>query len=163
MPASTPRRRSSARSFRTPLLPIPHRDWPEVAAGRKTEIRWPLGGIPPSTLTSLKSLAPIPVVGYTRRTPSAPTARHGLLVCDGGWVEPLGAIAQTSIEAEGFETVKEFRRYWRARYNGKFDGFKRVWCFKVRPYLAAADEERFKDDLYRFLILDPFEEISDRF
>jgi len=131
-----------------------------VAAGTKTEIRWPHVAAP--TLDALKSLTPIPVVGYTRKTPSAPRSRCGLFVCDGGWWSPLGAITQTSIEAEGFQTIREFRAYWRARYNGKFDPFKKVWAFKLRPYVAAADEQRFMEDLYRFLILDPFEDARAR-
>jgi hypothetical protein len=160
VPASKPKRptSSNARSFRTPFVTVPQRDWPAVAAGTKRELRQPLGKVSAPSVTTLKLHVPIPVVGYTKAA-FGKTRRVGLLVCERFWMEPLGAISPASIEAEGFETVKEFRAYWRGRYNDRFDRFQRVWCIALRPY-EPADEERFKDKLYDLLIRGPLEEVA---
>lgn len=135
------------------MVVVPGRDYAAVAAGTKREFRQPWVAI-----TTHKALAelPIPIVGYTRGTNFGGARRSTILVCEAFWQEPLGAISQASIEAEGFQTVKEFRAYWRRRFrHGRFDRYQKVCCFRVRPYRRDVDEQHFKDVLYDRFILDP--------
>lgn len=157
MPAKSKHANSSGGLQRTPLVVVPNRDFPALAAGTKTEFRQPWVG--DVTKAALRNL-PIPIVAYTRASGYGGARRCALMVCERFWKEPLGAIAASSIEAEGFANAKEFRAYWRRRFrHGRFDRYNEVWCFEVRPYRAEQDEQRFKDELYERLILEPYRRV----
>jgi hypothetical protein len=158
VPANKRTYRSVGVSLRTPIVGVPNRDFPAVAAGTKREFRMPW--VADATHSALQRV-PTPVVAYSKTTRIGGAGRSCLLVCERFWREPLDAISPASIEAEGFTSIKEFRGYWRYRYKKGYDRFQQVWCFRVRPH-TAEDEEHFKDVLYERLLHEPLRRISAR-
>lgn len=133
---------------RTHYLPVPRLEWPKVAHGQKTELR----------VAGAVSLfvCPSPVIGYST---GEHDVRVGLLVCEEVRSERLGAISPASLEAEGFESVDEFRRYWKARHDrGVYNPLSTVMVYRLRPWDPSEDPERFGRLLLDRLYLDPLED-----
>lgn len=107
-------------------LQIPVADFGPVAAGRKRELRHAGGRLRPEHVT-----CPQPIVGWTTR---GGEVKRALLVLEECWTEPLGAISPASLEAEGFEDLQSFRRYWRQR-TSKFRPLDTVVCYRLRPFV----------------------------
>lgn len=112
----------------TLFLRVPWADWPAVRRGIKTEFRAGSGAV--SQLANVD--LPTPVVGYSwHRT-------HGyeseLMVMERRWQEPLAAISDSSLEAEGFATLAEFRAYWCARERRRFTPTRMIVAHRVRPF-----------------------------
>lgn len=130
------------RTIKTQTLRIPRMDWAAVCTGAKTELRVSRG--------SQKVLVPPqPLVGFSYlQFRESPQTR--LLVCEDAWSEPLGAISADSLRAEGYDSIREFRRYWITRHGTKFGEtrgwrpFNRVQVYKLRPF-TAEDRDRFAE------------------
>lgn len=138
-------------SVRTLWVPCPSRDWPAVNTGHKTEFRH----YRPVPLTVKQATLPTPVVLFTRKATFGPPLRKALFVLEAAWSEPLGAISPESLANEGFETLRDFQRYWRDRHvNGRFDRYKIVTANKVRPW-RPEDEENFKAIIWNRLFIEP--------
>lgn len=132
-----PRQRPSApkpwRQYetRTSFLRVPADDWTAVRYGHKTEFR--AAG---HAVTQLWNVAcPTPVVGWMHRRVGGYESR--LLVLEATWQEPLGAISPESLEREGFQDIRSFRRYWMQRHNKRFAPMQRVQVYRVRPFTGA--------------------------
>lgn len=67
------------------------------------------------------------------------------------WREPLGAITEESLAAEGFASVAEFRRYWMARERRRFTPTRMITAYVIRPWEGDADVERFSHSLFERL------------
>lgn len=125
----------------TQFLRVPRIDWARVLTGEKRELR----------LTGYGALqtrsAPTPVVGYSFQSyRSLPDA--ALMVLERTWSEPLGAITRESLAAEGFQTLRDFKHYWRNRH--KSVGYRPlavVQVVQVRPWEKATDPELFGAEL----------------
>jgi hypothetical protein len=147
-------------SERTAFLRLPRQDWAAITQGVKTEFRSPGGpGVPPLSLLK----PPTPVVVYS------PPSRFGgvelyraLMVLESCRKEPLGAISAESLEAEGFESLQEFRRYWKRRFDRTrrrpWDPTRPISVFCLRPWLPVTDADRFARQLLERLYLDPLED-----
>jgi len=121
-----------ARAARLRVHPI---DFAPVVAGSKLEVRLP-GELPHA------ADVPCPVKIHARDD----SVEYGpaLAVLLEWWHEPLGAISAQSIANEGFESLDEFRNYWRARHPDRgFRPLSQVTVFKVRPWQGEADREHF--------------------
>lgn len=115
------------RQARTIFLRVPAEDWIAVKRGVKREFRGGTG-----TATRFFGVeTPTPVVAYRVRR-----ADHEakLMVLERAWQEPLGAISEESLAAEGFESFEEFRRYWTKRARKRFTPTRQVWVYRVRPW-----------------------------
>lgn len=128
------------RQVATQFIRVPRTDWAAICAGTKTELRqWGRHAIVHTRLDP-----PQPIVGYSFQLHRS-DADARLLVCDGAWSEPLGAISAESLRAEGYETVREFRRYWIERHGrkrpegGGWRPLSRVQVLQLRPF---TDEDR---------------------
>lgn len=87
---------------------------------------------------------PAPIVAYTvRSTDPEPVTR--LLVLEAAWSEPLGVISKESLANEGFESLAEFRRYWKARQFG-YKAMSMVTVYRFRPF-TTADHDPLAADL----------------
>lgn len=116
------------RQARTAFLRVPTGDWIAVTRGDKPEFR-----ASPRAVSKLWSIEPpTPVVAY-RHSP-AHGYDHSLMVLEQMWIEPLGAISEESLEAEGFESLAEFRRYWMQREKTLFKPTRKVTVYRVRPW-----------------------------
>lgn len=119
----------------TTFLRVPVRDWPAVRAGYKREFR---AGTGASAVPQLWGVdPPWPVVAYAIRN-----GRHEcmLMVLERFWMEPLGAISEASLRAEGCTNLAEFRRYWMSRERKRFTPTRKVFVYCVRPF-TAQDED----------------------
>ena len=103
-------------------------DWPAVKNGIKREFR---GGRGASSRT-FNVECPTPVVAYCIRAPNDYEAR--VMVLTNTWQEPLGAISDQSLAAEGFDTLAAFRRYWMLRERKRFQPTRMVFVYQVRPW-----------------------------
>jgi hypothetical protein len=120
----------SQRTARTTFLRVPADDWIAVKRGVKREFR---GG--PGTASAFHGIEPpTPVVAYRVRRGEHEAK---LMVLERAWQEPLGAISEESLAAEGFESFAEFRRYWIRRTRRRFMPTRRVWVYRVRPWSDA--------------------------
>jgi hypothetical protein len=72
------------------------------------------------------------------------------MVLEDIWIEPLGAITPESLEAEGFETFAEFRRYFCLREKTRFRPTRKITVYKVRPWVEG-DEQNFAKRLFERL------------
>lgn len=155
--ASRPIRRAYAR---TAFLRLPRQDWAAITQGAKTEFRSPGGpGVPPLNLLK----PPSPVIVYS--PPSGfggGELLHALMVLEDCTKEPLGAISAESLAAEGFESLAEFRRYWKRRFDRTrrrpWDPTRPISVFWLRPWRGEEDEEHFARLLLERLYLDPIRE-----
>src|SRR2546428_9008139 len=102
------------RRLSTVFLRVPYADWPAVKLGTKREFRAASGKH--SALFNIAT--PTPAVAYT--VTSFGFYHSSLMVLEDVWREPLAAISQESLAAEGYESLKEFRRAWIKRENRGF-------------------------------------------
>lgn len=115
---------------RTQFLRISTFDWLRVKTGHKTEYRTARKALAQVT----RALTPSPVVAYK-------VARDGgdresqLMVLEATWREPLGAIGEESLAAEGYPDMAHFRRYWMERHrSSRFDYLTEVQVYRLRPW-----------------------------
>lgn len=126
------------RQARTVFLRVPAADWIAVSRGRKREFRASHSAC--SALWDVKT--PTPVVAYrVKRIGGQPDYEAKLMVLERRWQEPLGAISKESLEAEGFESLAEFRRYWMRRERRHFTPTRMVTCYRVRTFNADEDPD----------------------
>jgi hypothetical protein len=116
---------------RTTFLRVPVMDWPAVKRGVKTEFR--ANGGRGTISQAWKVPTPVPVVAYTIRQ-GRYDAR--LMILEEVWQEPLGAISPESLRREGFADMAEFRAYWLAREHVRFRPTRKMFAFRVRPWVA---------------------------
>lgn len=64
------------------------------------------------------------------------------MVLERAWREPVGAISETSLLAEGFATFADFRRYYKLRTHRPFRPLQEVWCFRLRPWTPSDTGEQ---------------------
>lgn len=132
------------RQARTLFLRVPHVDWVAVTRGVKREFR-----ASPRAVSKLwDTEPPTPVVSYRLHPSHGYDAR--LMVLEDVWMEPLGAITPESLEAEGFSSLAEFRRYFCLREKTRFKPTRKITVYKVRPW-AEPDRERFAERLFERL------------
>lgn len=133
--------------LKTPFVHVPVVDWAAVRIGQKREFRTaPHGNLPAA---HNMPFMPILAVAWTRT--KAGIRREELMILEEAWMEVLHAISQASIEAEGFSTRAEFKRYWRVRYGGTgWRALSRVMVIRVRP-LEPGDLEQQAEALQRHL------------
>lgn len=125
---------------------MPAVDWPAVKRGYKTEFRV-MGG--DRRLPQLSNVpTPALVVGYTLRHTGEHD--HALLILERSWQEPLGAISERSLAAEGVADLAEFRRYWMNREHRRFTPTRNVIVCRVRP-AADSDLEQAASDTFTHL------------
>lgn len=128
MPAAHPDR--PKRTISTRYVRFPIADWPLICRGVKTEFRMPVS----ARWGPRMIVVPTPVVGYAM-TRYASNADYRMFVVTEIRVEPLGAISDASLRAEGFETIKDFKHYWRQRHTSKgFRMLQKVNVLTVRPW-----------------------------
>lgn len=137
------------RKASTIFLRVPAYDWAAVRLGHKREFRAASGAV-----SGLKFVdPPTPVVAYTH----APNIgwESELMVLEERWQEPLAAISEESLEAEGFRDFAEFRSYWCARERRRFTPTRMVVAYRVRPFVwdtgPNGDQTRFADKLFLHL------------
>lgn len=120
---------------KTTFLRVPLVDWAAVSTGIKREFR---GGSGRDVTQLWNVKPPTPVVAYT----VYPGPRHDakLMVLTKTWREPLGAISDESLAAEGFIDIAHFRRYWMARTKRRFTPLMQVQVYRVRPWAEGDDE-----------------------
>lgn len=117
----------------TTFLRVPLADWPAVRRGLKTEFRAIAG--PNKTPKLWQVDPPTAVVGYT--VSGGGTHEAALMVLEAMWQEPLGAISEDSLAAEGMKSLAEFRRYWMKREGRRFEPARVVYVYRVRPWLEG--------------------------
>lgn len=141
--------RDERRSASTRFLRVPTVDWPAVAAGEKRQVRLVPAGAP----RFHRHMVPSPIVAYA-------SARNGvrgevyirgrqLMVLESFKIEPLIAISKADLEAEGFEDLVEYRRYWNA-HRGGFRPMFKVIAYSIRP-MEPGEEEEFALTIFRHL------------
>jgi hypothetical protein len=108
---------------------VPAEDWPAVKTGHKREFR--SRAVLPHLLAD--GVVPTAVVAYMTRRVSGQHERK-LMVLERSWREPLAAISEDSIKAEGFPDMAHFRRYWTSRTKTRFRPLDMVQVFNVRPF-----------------------------
>ena len=139
------------RRAHTQLLRVPQVDWRPLTSGEKTELRL----VGHYSVHHNRLHAPQPIVVWCfRRFSKEPQSK--LMVLDAAWSEPLGAISPESLAREGFESLAEFRRYWRNRHHGVLASYKplsTVQVYRLRP-LEEADEADMGRALLRHLYAD---------
>ena len=114
------------------FLRVPWRDWSAVVTGEKRMLRQPIQVL---GLSLVSAPRPSPVIGFTVR-PRISAYENAMLVLEAYRHEPLGAISPADLEAEGFDSLTDFRRYWIARHpTGRgFDPLMTVAVCQVRPW-----------------------------
>lgn len=142
MSSESSRKSWSTYKASTIFLRIPRFDWPSVTTGEKTEFR----AAGRHALAASRITFPVPVVGYTVWEHKPKTSR--LLLLEHADTEPLGAISEESLAAEGFGDLEEirassdarhaamteFRRYWKARHPSTgYRPLSKVYVYRVRP------------------------------
>lgn len=139
----------------TTFLRVPSEDWVPVTRGAKSEFR-----ASPRAVSRLWSVEPpTPVVAYRVRGGAAGGYDSKLMVLEDKWLEPLGAISQESLEAEGFQTLAEFRRYWMQRERRRFMPTRMVTVYKVRLW-QPEDEREFAEMIFRRLYGKQLEQVT---
>jgi len=120
---------------------VPWDDWSAVTVGTKREFRSQLGHL---AARPELFVTPEPAIGWSRRPFGENVYEHHMLIVEAAWTEPLGAISQESLEAEGFATLDEFRAYWVGRYRGArgFRPLSKIAVYRVRPW-QDGDVEHF--------------------
>lgn len=128
------------RKVRTVFLRVPYSEWALVTSGRKSEFR----ASPQACPQFWDVEPPLPVVAYSI-FPSRGYKRI-LMVLEGTWREPLGAITKESLTRERQPDRAHFRRYWMNRERTVFKPTKMVSVFRVRPW-ESADDRKMADRL----------------
>lgn len=107
-------------------MKIPPLDWPKVKLGIKRELRVGRTFIDPPT--------PTPIVAYSH-VRYQPVPETMLMVLESSRAEMLLAITAESLALEGFETLKEFKAYWKARFPRRgFRPLQLVTVLRLRPF-----------------------------
>lgn len=108
---------------------MPAVDWPAVISGEKRQFRQRRHMAPRFDYTPL----PCPVVGFVRESKRDVVRHTGMLVVEEFRErEPLLAISPGDLALEGFDTLEEYRRYWRANRRG-FRPLDEVCVYTIRP------------------------------
>lgn len=120
------------RTLNRRMIYVPQADWPSIRRGAKEEFRgsgaaWGLDDLP------------FPVALYS-------TVRNGgyevrMAVLTACWKEPLGAISAESLEAEGHESLADFRQWWVNNRRPNFNVLQNVTVFRVRPWQDQDSDE----------------------
>jgi hypothetical protein len=135
----------------TIFVRVPSDDWHAVKGGYKREIR-----SRQSSLAALHDLSlPLPCVAYRLHPHYGYDAV--LMVLEAVWREPLGAISEESIAAEGYPTMAQFRRAWVIREKRRFPLTAPVTVHRVRlcePDDAAEMGAALLRQLYREFLPD---------
>lgn len=129
--------------LRTALIRVPPEDWIDVTRGNKTEFR--TRRVP----YKRKFYPPQPAVLV--RSSEALGWASKLMVLEGCWDEPLGAIGPESLRREGCADMAEFRRRWVAKAGRPFEPMRTVRVFRVRSFTdedRAALADRLLEHLY---------------
>lgn len=125
----------------TLFLRVPVAEWSLVKRGVKREFR-----SAPGAQSQLHAIQPpMPVVGYSVDRSGRHDAR--LMVLEQMWREPLGAISEESLAAEGCQSLAEFRRRWMLTHRKRFTPTRVVTVYVVRPWRDALDERDMADRL----------------
>lgn len=130
----------------TAFLRVPWSDWVAVTTGAKTELRWTGKATP----LPERFQCPEPVVGYTLH-PFTHQPLVCLLMIEASWKELLGSIGEESLAREGFDSLDDFRAYWKTRFHHskrEFAPLTQVVAYRVRPYEAGRDRRAMADMLF---------------
>jgi hypothetical protein len=133
MSSPTPPGGYPTHQLNTLFLRVPISDWNLVRIGEKREFRTkPRGG---AAIGKVK--CPTPVVAYTVNTNGVRACK--LMVLANQHHEHLIDIADNgfSLQAEGFKTYNEFKRYWRKRNGGIYKPLQEVLVHTLRPWSNA--------------------------
>lgn len=82
---------------------------------------------------------PEPAIGYAIYRESRPAAGDhpevlsAMFLVENHWVEPLGAISESSLIHEGFEDMKAFKTYWRHDRRLLYKPLMKVAVIQLRP------------------------------
>jgi hypothetical protein len=120
------------RQTSTVFVRVPRADWAAVKHGAKREFRAGSGRY--SALWNVTT--PTPAVAYTIN--GRGQYDSALVVLEKVWCEPLGAISEESLAAEGFATFPEFRRAWMLREKRLFPPLRMTTVYRVRPWTDDA-------------------------
>jgi hypothetical protein len=123
------------RQASTLFVRVPRAEWAAVRYGGKREFRAASGKH--SALFNVPT--PTPVVAYT--IDSFSRYSSALMVLEKVWREPLGAISEESLAAEGFATFAHFRRAWVIREKRYFPPLRMTTAYRVRPWTPDDDRE----------------------
>ena len=119
-------------------------DWHAVRGGAKREIR-----SRQSSVIALQAFSlPIPCVAWRLHPQYGYDAE--LMVLEAVWREPLGAITEESIAAEGYASMAEFRRAWTIREKRRFPLLAPVTVYRLRRW-TPEDAAAMGDALLRAL------------
>lgn len=126
-------------------LPVPRHDWERVLVGSKLMFRCYSGSWRDrhARLVPDGEELPRPVIIYSYASHHPKRYDSRIAVLTGYRQEPLGAISVEDIHAEGFGTIKEFRRYWQFRYPkwGWRPG-DMISVVELRPWERGDEEEQ---------------------
>lgn len=110
---------------------VPAIDWPALTVGTKRQLRVRSERAPTTNVEPL----PTPIVGYVTDTALSNGYRAAaMLVLEAIRVEPLLAISPADLEAEGFTSMDEYRKYWNAHRDGGFRPLAKVAVLSLRPF-----------------------------
>lgn len=115
---------------RTTFLRVPSIDWAAIKRGSKTEFR-SMGG---NTSPMWRVKTPCPVVIYKK---GAGGYASQIMILVETWREKLIEMSPASLEAEGFKSFDDFRRYWMRRERRKFMPMNEVSVYKLRPWQSG--------------------------
>jgi hypothetical protein len=116
------------RQTSTFFVRVPRAEWAAVKHGAKREFR--AGSGQHSALWNVTT--PSPAVAYSIN--GRGDYDSALVVLESVWREPLGAISEESLGAEGFVTFPEFRRAWMLREKRRFPPLRITTVYRVRPW-----------------------------
>lgn len=127
-------------------IPVPRPDWERVACGTKRMFRTYSGSWRDrhaSLVDDDLAELPRPVILYSYATHHPKQFDSRIAVLTAYRQEPLGAISVPDLHAEGFDTIKQFRRYWKARYiRWGWRPHDLISVIEVRPWVETDDEEQ---------------------
>lgn len=129
-------------------LRVPAPEWAAVKHGVKTEFRSHY-----RTLSLANVEKPTPVILFRAERGAELDTRLAVLL--EARAEALGAITEESLKNEGVDTLAEFKVRWTASRDKRFDPFKKVYVYTVRPW-DVFDEERFEKLIFNKLYPEEF-------
>jgi hypothetical protein len=118
--------------LQTAFLKVARQDWAALVCGEKREYRV-VRGRNQSPNAAGRWRTPAPVVAFSYQA-FRDEPDFALLICEDTWTEPLGAISAQSLAAEGFDSIDEFRLYWRDREPKGFRPLTDVAVYRLRPW-----------------------------
>lgn len=118
------------RQASTVFVRVPRAEWAAIKHGAKHEFRAASGQH--SALWNVTT--PSPAVAYSINGCGGHDC--ALMVLEKVWREPLGAISDESLAAEGFATFGEWRRAWCIREHRRFPPLRMTTVYRVRPWTA---------------------------